>query len=55
MSKYDLSPDQARRFLKAFVKVALEDRLEALYVLTVYCELRQGELLGLWWEDVNLE
>ena len=29
--------------------------LEALYVLAVHCGLRQGELLGLKWEDVDLE
>ena len=31
------------------------DRLEALYVLAVTTGLRQGELLGLKWEDVNLD
>jgi integrase len=30
-------------------------RLEALYVLAVHCGLRQGELLGLKWDDVDLE
>jgi integrase len=29
--------------------------LEALYVLAVHCGLRQGELLGLTWKDVDLE
>ena len=28
--------------------------MEALYILTLHCGLRQGELLGLKWEDVNL-
>lgn len=46
-----LSPEQARRLLEA----ARGDRLEALYVLVVHCGLRQGELLGLRWEDVDLE
>src|SRR5215208_3059538 len=46
-----LSPAQARSFLHA----AREDRLEAMYVLAVHCGLRQGELLGLRWEDVDLE
>jgi integrase len=32
-----------------------EDRLEALYVLAVTTGMRQGELLGLKWEDVDLE
>ncbi|MEJ7818776.1 MAG: site-specific integrase, partial [Rubrobacteraceae bacterium] len=31
------------------------DRLEALYVVAVTAGLRQGELLGLKWEDVDLE
>jgi integrase len=46
-----LSPDQARRLLEA----ASGDRFEALYMLAVHCGLRQGELLGLRWEDVDLE
>jgi integrase len=31
------------------------DRLEALYLLAVHTGMRQGELLGLKWEDVDLE
>jgi len=46
-----LPPDQARRLLEA----TCGDRFEALYVLAVHCGLRQGELLGLRWEDVDLE
>jgi integrase len=46
-----LSPTEARKLLE----VAREDRLDALYVLAVHCGLRQGELLGLKWEDVDLE
>ena len=46
-----LSPEQARLLLDA----AHGDRLEALYVLAVNTGLRQGELLALRWEDVNLE
>jgi integrase len=46
-----LSRGEARRLLDA----AHADRLEALYVLTIHCGLRQGELLGLRWEDVDLE
>lgn len=45
-----LSGDEARRLLGA----ARGDRSEALYVLAVHCGLRQGELLGLPWEDVDL-
>src|SRR5215217_1398975 len=31
------------------------DRLEALYVLAVTTGLRQGELLGLKWDDIDLQ
>jgi integrase len=44
------TPEEVRRFLRA----AKHDRLEALYVLAITCGLRQGELLGLRWEDVDL-
>lgn len=46
-----LSPEEAQRFLAA----AEGDRFYALYVLAVTCGLRQGELLGLKWEDLDLE
>ncbi len=46
-----LSPEEARRFLAA----CSGERLEALYVLGVTSGLRQGELLGLKWEDVDLD
>ena len=46
-----LSPEEARTFLDA----AGEDDLEALYVLAVSTGMRQGELLGLKWEDTNLD
>src|SRR5215210_3142266 len=46
-----LTLEEVKRFLKA----ANDDRLEALYVIAVTCGLRQGELLGLRWEDVDLE
>jgi integrase len=46
-----LDPDQARAFLEA----ARGDRLEALYVVAVTTGLRQGELLGLRWADMDLE
>jgi integrase len=39
----------------AFLEAARGERLEALYVLTVHCGLREGELLALRWEDVDLE
>src|SRR5829696_8101644 len=46
-----LSRDQVRTFLDT-VK---GDRMEALYVLAVTSGLRQGELLALKWEDLDLE
>ena len=48
---YALSVDEARRLLEA----AGEDRLEALYVLAIHTGMRQGELLALRWQDVDLE
>ena len=46
-----LSPAQARALLDA----ARGDHLEALYVLAVHTGMRQGELLGLRWDDVDLD
>ena len=45
-----LSHTQSRAFLTA----AGGDRFEALYVIALTCGLRQGELLGLKWSDVDL-
>jgi integrase len=46
-----LTPEQVKVLLAA----ASGDRLEAIYTLAVHTGLRQGELLGLKWEDVDLE
>jgi len=46
-----LSPEQSRSFLAA----TKGDRLHALYVLAITTGMRQGELLGLRWRDVDLE
>jgi integrase len=46
-----LTPEQTKRL----VEFVSEDRLAALYVLAVTAGLRQGELLGLKWEDVDLD
>jgi integrase len=46
-----LSRDQVRTFLET-VK---GDRMEALYILAITAGMRQGELLALKWEDVDLE
>jgi integrase len=40
---------------KSLLKAACGDRFEALYVLAVSAGLRQGELLGLKWDDLDLE
>ncbi len=46
-----LSADESKTLLKA----ARGDRLEALYVLALTTGMRQGELLGLHWNDIDLE
>jgi integrase len=46
-----LTPEQARRFLEA----AKGTRFEALFILAVTSGMRQGELLGLRWQDIDLE
>jgi integrase len=46
-----LTPEQVKMLLDA----AVGDGLEALYVLAVHTGLRQGELLGLKWDDIDLE
>jgi len=46
-----LSPEQAGAFLVA----ARRDRFEALYVVAITAGLREGELLGLTWDNVDLE
>src|ERR671917_520092 len=44
-----------RQQAKALLEAASGDRLEALYVLAVHTGMREGELLGLKWEDVDFE
>jgi integrase len=46
-----LTAEQARYLLEA----AHGERFEALYVVALTAGLREGELLGLRWEDVDLE
>ena len=40
---------------RKLLQVAAGDRLEALFVLALTTGMRQGELLGLRWADVDLE
>ncbi len=46
-----LTAEEANRLVEA----SRGDRLEALYVLALHTGLRQGELLALKWEDLDLE
>jgi integrase len=46
-----LSSEESKRLLRA----ARGSRFEALYILAITTGMRQGELLGLKWEDVDLE
>jgi integrase len=48
---HPLTPERAKQLLET----AAGDRLGALYVLAVHTGLRQRELLGLKWEDVDME
>ena len=45
------TPDEARRFLVSI----RGDRLEALYSVALTMGLRQGEALGLRWQDIDLD
>jgi integrase len=46
-----LTQEEVKRLLRA----ASGERFEALYILAVTTGMRQGELLGLKWEDVDLD
>jgi integrase len=48
---YPAHPGEARRLLNT----VQGDRLEALYVVALHTGLRQGDLLALRWEDLDLE
>jgi integrase len=53
------APDEIRPLDSEQVKILLEaasgERFEAVYVLAIHTGLRQGELLGLKWDGVDLE
>jgi integrase len=54
VERYEIQPfsrEEARQFLSAI----RGDRLEALYSVALTMGLRQGEALGLRWQDVDLE
>lgn len=46
-----LTSEETKRLLRA----ARGDKFEALYVLAVTTGMRQGELLGLKWDDIDLD
>ena len=46
-----LSSEQA----KAFLETVRGDRFEAAFVVALHCGLREGEILGLKWSDVDLD
>ena len=48
-----LSPNQARRLIET--AYATGDRYAALYVLALHAGLRKGEMLGLRWDDFDLD
>ncbi len=48
---HPLSAEQTRHLLET----AGGDRLEALYVVAIHTGMRRGELLGLKWEDMDLD
>ena len=50
---HPLTPEEAKLLLQ--VAHDTGGRLEALYVLAIHTGLRQGELLGLKWDDVGLD
>jgi integrase len=50
---HPLTPEQAKHLLQVAHETG--DRLKALYVLAIHTGLCQGELLGLKWDDVDLE
>src|SRR5918999_6091940 len=52
--KEEIRPLTAEQ-VKILFEAVRDDRLESLYILAVHTGLRQGELLGLKWGDVDLE
>jgi integrase len=53
--RYKVNRGLTTQQAKAASKAAAAHRLAALYVLALYLGLRRGELLGLRWEDVDLD
>jgi integrase len=53
--KYKVNRGLSVQQAKAVMAAAADHRLSALYVLAIYLGLRRGELLGLRWQDVDLD
>jgi integrase len=53
--RYKVNRGLTAQQAKATMAAAADHRLSALYVLALYLGLRRGELLGLRWQDVDLE
>lgn len=53
--RYKINRGLTTQQAKATLHAAAGHRLEALYVLALFLGLRRGELLGLRWEDVDLD
>ena len=53
--KYKVNRGLSVQQAKAVMAAAADHRLSALYVLALYLGLRRGELLGLRWQDVDLD
>jgi integrase len=53
--KYKVNRGLTTAQARAVLRASAAHRLHALYVLALYLGLRRGELLGLRWEDVDLD
>jgi integrase len=53
--KYRVNRGLAAQQAKTVLAVAAGHRLSALYVLALFLALRRGELLGLRWQDIDLD
>lgn len=53
--RYKINRGLTTQQAKATLEVAAGHRLHALYVLALFLGLRRGELLGLRWQDVDLD
>ena len=53
--RYKVSRGLTAHQAKATMAATTGHRLSALYVLALYLGLRRGELLGLRWQDVDLD